>query len=200
MWFKIIPSIIIGLIVLEIVGLACWWWKSQKEKRETLFVSQKPTFVPTPTPVPISLEGVDKMEPIVGNFQKWEKIQDSEDRYFVLVNTEGGELFPKVRVGFEFGELWNQEGFQFKYVTGLGVKRNENEYEALGDFRDFTDEELDKLFKKGDPVKIFLRMGPKESKSLKDENGFTLAYWVFIQKEEGKTAVEKILGRKIEKP
>ena len=65
-------------------------------------VSSKPSVAPTPTPS----ENFDEIESIEGNFESWEEIEGSPDRYLVLINSQTEQFFPKARVGFEFSPLF----------------------------------------------------------------------------------------------
>ncbi|MBA7495524.1 hypothetical protein ES702_06111 [subsurface metagenome] len=65
----------------------------------------------------------------------------------------------------------------------------------MGYFRDFTSEEIDRLIKSGERIKIKFKQTGDKRENLKDENGNFLAEKVLIGREGGKKEVENELGR-----
>jgi len=151
--------------------------------------------VPTPTP---AVDRFELVESITGIFEKWEKVPNSSDKYAFLTDPQTGESFPKVRVGFEFSPLYG-DGSGRKDATVFAVEKSEEDYEVLGYLKDFTSEEIDKLIKPGDEIKINLKKWTDKVGNVKDEGGNLLAHWLFIKREFGKQAVEEEVGRKIQR-
>jgi len=135
--------------------------------------------VPTPTP---PTDRFELVESIAGIFQKWEEVPSSSDKYALLADPQTGELFPRVRVGFEFSSLYG-DGSGREDATVFAVEKNEDEYDVLGYLQDFTPEEVDRLIKQGDRVKVNLKKWTDKVGNVTDEGGNLLANWLFV--EEG---------------
>ena len=134
-----------------------------------------------------------------GVFQKWERVPNSPDRYALLADSQTGELFPKVRVGFEFSPLYG-DGSGREDATVFAVEKSGEDYDVLGYLKDFTSEEIDKLIQPGDEIKIMLKKRIDKVGNLEDEKGNLLANWLFIKRDLGKESVEKEVGREIQSP
>lgn len=199
------------LIVLVVFGGVAWiyWNKESKERASVL-----PTSLPASTPIPWSpvkpedgfgkLVGrtphpVEKFEDpmfAAGPFREWRDIQNSKDRYLFLGSSifspaQEYASYPKIRVSFETSQFFNDQT-----GTSFAVIKN-GEEESLGYFRDFTLEEINRVIKPGDYIKVIFKKTEDKKNNLVDENGNFLADTVFIPREEGKTGVERELGRKI---
>lgn len=151
---------------------------------------------PQPTKATLS-ENLDAADFIIGHFQSWEEIPDSEDRYILLINPKTNNAFPKIRVGFEFSSLFSA-GPGKENTTVFAVEKNEGEYDVLGSIKDFTVKEIDKLIQPGEIIKVLpeKKAGTMESFNLKDEDGSFLASWLCLRRKGGKAEVEKELKRK----
>ena len=91
MRFRILISIIIGLIVLEIIGVGFWWFSSKKRE-------EKPQQLPTPLPSPTRLFDVGEiLKPGKGRIGQEEKIAQvgKETLYGSDFNYELAVFFPK---------------------------------------------------------------------------------------------------------
>jgi len=124
------------LVVFVWVGIGGYYFKSAK-----------------PSVVKEVFEDLSETHLIIGEFQNWEEIKDSEDRYILLINPETERNYPKIKViwdpsnPYEGDESW--EG-----VTAFSVEKSEGEYGDPGYLQDFTSEEVDKFFKKGDSITV----------------------------------------------
>jgi len=133
--------------------------------------------VPTPTP---DLDRFELIESITGVFQKWEEVPNSSDKYAILIDLQTGESFPKVRVGFEFSPLYG-DGSGREDATVFAAEKGEGEYNVLGYLKDFTSEEINKIIRLGDSVKIILKKGTDRVGNVTDEDKNLLAHWVFVE-------------------
>lgn len=161
---------------------------------------------PQPTELPVS-ESLDQTHFIVGSFQSWEKIEGSDDRYILLSNPATKRNYPKIKVVWELSYPYESNQF-WEGMTAFVAEKTEEEHDDLGYLKDFTFEEIDKLIKKGDLIKVvFERESNIEKfeenaedlgvKDLKDRGDDYLALSLSIKREEGKAAVEQELGREI---
>jgi len=172
-------------------------WPTSKDN-EINFVT------PTGKPVFESLEGTHF---IVGEFQVWEEIGDSKNRYIILTNPTTKRNYPKIKVVLESSDPYKSYQF-WPGMTAFAVEKTEEEHDELGFLNDFTPEEIDKLIKKGDLVRVVFEkesliekfeQGSKdlEVKDLEGKTDDYLALSLIIKREEGKAAVEQELGREI---
>lgn len=68
MRFKVVLLIIIGLIVLELIGVGFWWYSSQEKKKE-------PQILPSPLPTPARIFDISEiLKPGKGQIAQEEKI------------------------------------------------------------------------------------------------------------------------------
>jgi len=194
---------LIGLVLAIFVwgGVGVYYFKSAKPSVVEVF------------------EDLNETHLIIGEFQSWEEIKGSEDRYVILTATDSGKLLPEIRVGFGWSLLFGDG--ESEDSTVFAVEKSEEKYDVLGYLKDFTADEIDELIKKGDFIKVVFKKEEKREqveventepaegsyeglginrKNLKDENNNFLAHWFFIKREKGKQEVEQKLGRKIEKP
>ena len=155
-----------------------------------------PSSEPTPTPVADPFKFVESLE---GTFQRWEDVPNSSDKYAFLADPQTGDLFPKVRVGFEFSLLFG-DNTRRADATVFAVEKGGEDYEVLGYLKDFTSEEIDMLIKPGDRIKFMLTKRIDEVGNVKDKEGNLLANWLFIKREGGKRSAEKEIGREIQSP
>lgn len=132
---------------------------------------------------------------VKGNFEKWEEVENSPDKYILLTDSQTNQVLSKIRVGFEFGPLYGNEGSED--ITVFAVEKGENEYDILSALKYFASEEINKLIKKGDPVKIFLKRTMAEEESVKDDQGNFVAHWFIIKRTNGIKDIEQELGREI---
>lgn len=186
------------LVVFTLLEGAVLVFLSKKGKEEP---SRSYSTLLSPTPVvtsqPISpIERFENPTFAAGPFQGWREIQGSKDRLLFL----GKSFFspdpkyashPKIRIGFESSQL-----FSGKTGTIFAVIKD-GEEEVLGHIGDFTSEEIERLIKPGDYIKVIFRRTGNKTGNLQDENDNFLADRMLIRREEGKTRVEKELGRKI---
>lgn len=152
---------------------------------------------------PTGVEAADpytKVEAMVANFQGWEKIKDSQDRYILLTDPATGGSLPRIRVGFELSFLFGYDGGED--ITVFAVQKGEDEanYDVLYALKYFSKEEIDKLVKKGDWLKIYFQKEKDKEENRKDTNDYLLAHLLLIKREGGKAEVEQELSRKIERP
>ena len=186
--------VVLGLTVLIWIGVGIYYlWPTSKDN-EMNFVT------PTGKPVFESLEGTHF---IVGEFQSWEEIAGSDNRYILLTNPETKRNYPKIKMVLESPDPYKSYDF-WEGMTGFSVEKTEEESDDLGYLRDFTAEEIDKLIKKGDLIKVVfekqsiiekLDQGSEDLSVGKTDDHLALS--LIIKREEGKAAVEQELGREI---
>jgi len=160
-----------------------------------------------PSVVKEVFEDLDETHLIIGEFQGWEEIEGSDDRYILLTNPETKRSYPKIKVVLDFSNAYESYNF-WDGITVFIVEKTEEEYDDLGYLTDFTSEEIDKLIKKGDLVKVVFEKEAiieklernaedLEIEDLESKTADYLALSLSIKNAEGKTAVEKELGREI---
>lgn len=195
--------VVVAFVLIVWIGVGIYFLRTSRTSK-LLPASPKETIIPTPQPTkPSGAENLDKVEFIAGNFEGWEEVEGSQDKYILLISPQTEETFPKIRIGFGFSPLFGYK--ESEDATVFAVTKNGEDYEVLGYFKDFTSDEMDKLVKNGDFVKVILKKEIVEetddgfadlsTKNLKDENSNLLAHWFFIKREEGKIEVEQELGR-----
>lgn len=180
------------------IGLGIYYLKSTHSVRAPVIpASEVTTFFSPQQTTPAVSENLDEVEFIVGQFQGWEEIKNSPDKYILLTDADTQKAFPKIRVGFEMSPLF---GYGQEDITVFAAEKNDEDYDVLWSFEQYTSGEIDQLIKKGDLIKIVLTQEHEKEINRKDENGNYLAHWLFIKRSEGKTEVEKELGREIQPP
>lgn len=192
--------VVLAITLIVWIGVGIYYLRSSPSSKVQVTPSPRvATFPPSqPTELPVS-ENFDEVEFIEGNFVDWEEIEDSPDRYILLTDPKTNKAFPKIRVGFEFSPLFSVEQTG-EDITVFAAEKGEEEYDVLYALKYFTDEEIDKLIKKDDPIKIYLHRKLEKEENDKDEKGNLLAHWFLIKREGGKAEVEQELGREIKKP
>ena len=182
------------------VGVGIYYLKSTRFAPPVLRPREvSPSVFPQPTEAMITNQ-FDEIEFIVGNFENWEEIEGSPDKYLLLTDPQTGKVFPKIRIGFEFSELFGYDGQ--KDITVFAVRKTEKEtdYEVLYALKYFTNEEIDKLIRRGDWIKIFFQKEKDKEVNAKDENGQLLAHWLMIKRDGGKAEIEQEINREITRP
>lgn len=190
--------VVLGIAILVCVGEGVYYLKLLPSHAPATSSPEVIAILTVQPTKPAISENLDELEFVVGNFQGWEKIEDSPDRYILLTNPKSGNLFPKIRVGFEFSPLFGFGGS--KDITVFAVEKSEEEYDVLYALKYFTDEEIDKLIKKNDPIKIYLQWKLEKEENVKDEKDNLVAHWLLIKREGGKAEAEQELDREIKKP
>ena len=153
-------------------------------------------------------ESLEKTHFIVGNFQAWEEIEGSDDKYILLSNPETKRNYPKIKVVLEPSDPYKSYQF-WEGMTAFSVEKTEEEYDDLGYLNDFTAEEIDKLIKKEDLIKVVFEKESNikkfeegaeelEEKDLEGKTDDFLALSLSIKRPEGKVGVEQELGREIQ--
>jgi len=198
--------VVLGLTVLIWIGVGIYYLKSSPSKVQLTPPPQVTTFSsPQPTEPPF-LESLEGTHFVVGEFQSWEEIENSQDRYILITNPTTKRNYSKIKV------VWESNPYQsydfWEGMTGFSVEKTEEESDDLGYLRDFTAEEIDKLIKKGDLIKVVfekesiiekIEQGSEDLKAtdLEGKTDDHLALSLIIKREEGKAAVEQELGREI---
>lgn len=199
--------LVLILVLIVWIGVGIYFLRNSAPKTFPASPKTTSTSPSQPTESP-DFESLDKIHFIVGKFKDWEEIEDSEDKYILLSKPETKRNYPKIKVVLELSNSYENYDF-WEGMTAFSVEKSEEEYDDLGYFRDFTSEEVDKLIKKGDFIKVVFEresiiekfeensedLGVKDLKHTTDDY---LALSLSIKRAEGKTAVEKELGREIQ--
>lgn len=209
-WKPLVISLVFLLLLGGLVGLS--WLRLQRPHT----IESTPTVSSTPSPSEhfskfgslLSPAIYDNIHFIVGEFRDWEEIEDSDNRYILLTNPTTKQNYPKIRVILEPRDPYKSYKI-WEGMTAFAVEKTEKEHDDLGYLKDFTSEEINKLVKKGDLIKIVFEKEsmiekPEEdaedlgAEDLKGKTNDFLAFSISIKRTEGKVAVEKELGRKIQ--
>jgi len=198
---KIFWVVLLTTILLW-TGVGIYYFQPETTVSPTEAVVQEPSptsqKIVAENPIPTASNNLKNKDFIIGKFLEWENIENSQDRYILLTNSENNQPLPKIRVGFEFSNLFGYDGNED--ITVFTVKRDSEKYDMLYALKYFTNAEIDKLIKKNDWVEIYFQKKINEEVNLKDENGNYLAHGLSISRPNGKTEIEQELGRVIQKP
>lgn len=193
--------LVFAFVLIVWIGVGIYYLKSTRSSQTPVVPPSEVTVFPTAQPTePLVYESLEQTHFIVGHFQGWEEIEDSQDRYILLSNPATKRNYPKIRVVLELNNRY--ENYEFWVgITAFSVEKSEEKYDDLGYLKDFTAEEIDKLIKKGDNIKVVFEREAMIKKSEEDSEGTDdfLALSLSIKRTEGKIAVEQELGRQIQK-
>jgi hypothetical protein len=178
-----VKSVLLVITVFLLIGGSFWLLLKGDKSKEIVHQLTSPPPVVQPRDgfgklvqkTPSCLGGSKPLEYIIGTFQGWEEIQNSSDKYLLLIDRQTKQLLPKVRA--IFGS--NPTSFLvMDIIEGNLTKSGEATLSFTTGGTTF--DEFSQLVQSEGAVKAFLKKQPSEPCNLEDENTFLIADKIYF--------------------